>query len=276
LVVELRQRLEQIARMGSPLLVVGAKGCGSELCARSLRKADAPWLMLDQLEKLADVPMDLLEQVRGGTLFIAEIADLSRIEQKGLLLLVQKAEKYAVRVVCATARGLPQLVAEGCFDEALLQAIGGVTVRIPALNEHREDIPDLARTLLAHASEGGAGYREFDTAALNSLRNADWPGGLDQLKNVVKRLAAASLGDIIGLADVARVLQEFDGLEPASVAASPFSFDKPLREARDEFERLYFTHHIAKTGGNMSRVAEAVGLERTHLYRKLKQLGIGK
>jgi DNA-binding NtrC family response regulator len=96
----------------------------------------------------------------------------------------------------------------------------------------------------------------------------------------VKQLALTCLEDEIGLKDVERVLKEFDHLEPqvaAIVSATlPVSLDQPLREARDAFERLYFEHHIAKAGGNMSKVAEAVELERTHLYRKLKQLGIGK
>src|SRR3989338_2385510 len=280
-IAELRQRLEQVAQLSSPLLLVGTKGCGTELCARSLHKPETPWLILDHPEQLAEAPLKLLEQVREGVLFVAEVADLNRIEQKGLLLLVQKAEKHSVRVVCATARALPQLIADGLFDEGLLQALINVTVRVPALNDHREDIPDLAHTLIAHASESGAvPYREFDTAALNALRNADWPGGLAQLESTVNRLALTSLGETMGLEDVERVLREFENLEsvtiPAPESALPISFDQPMREAREQFERLYFGHHIAKTGGNMSKVAEVVGLERTHLYRKLKQLGINK
>jgi DNA-binding NtrC family response regulator len=154
---------------------------------------------------------------------------------------------------------------------------------VPALNEHKEDIPELAQTLVAHASESGTvPYKDFDVAALNALRNAQWPGGLAELESAAKRLALTSLGDTISLADVERLLQEYEGLEPRSSPASiqstglPITLDQPMREARDDFERLYFEHHIAKAGGNMSKVAEAVGLERTHLYRKLKQLGIQK
>lgn len=176
---------------------------------------------------------------------------------------------------------MPQLAASGQFDEALLQAVSVLTVRIPALNDHKEDIPELARAInLQLAEQGDIPLRELDTAALNTLRNASWPGNLTQLENVIRRLMTSSLGETISQDDVQRVLQEFAGLEPVPVqpapasAASPVSLDQPLREARDEFERMYFEHHIAKAGGNMSRVAEFVGLERTHLYRKLKQLGI--
>ncbi|GBG13812.1 nitrogen assimilation regulatory protein NtrX [Novimethylophilus kurashikiensis] len=282
-IVDLRQRLEQAARLNTPLLLVGPRGCGMELCAKSLHKDGTPWLVLDHFEKLVSAPLELLEQVQEGVLFIPEVAELNRLEQKGLLLLAQKTDRYDVRLVCATARALPQLVADGQFDDNLLQVIGSATVRVPALNEHKEDIPELAQTLVAHASETGTvPYRDFDTAALNALRNAPWPGGLAELEGAVKRLALTTLADTIGLGDVERLLQEYTGLEPESSAVAapsaglPISLDQPMREARDDFERLYFEHHIAKAGGNMSKVAEAVGLERTHLYRKLKQLGIQK
>ncbi|MCX7627130.1 MAG: sigma-54 dependent transcriptional regulator [Methylophilaceae bacterium] len=273
-IVELRRRLEQAEKLNMPILLVGPKGCGAEQCARFLHRPDTPWVSLLHAEKLAHAPLELLEQAKGGVLFIPELANLDRIEQKGLLLLLQKADKYAVRVICATARALPQLVASGHFDEALLAAVSGFAVRIPALNDHREDIPDLARALLAQDGESGEiPYHEFDTAALNALRNADWPGGVEQLAQVVKRLAATSLEQTITAADVARVMQAYEGLD-STQGVLPISLDQPLRAARDAFERLYFEHHIAKAGGNMSKVAETVGLERTHLYRKLKQLGI--
>ena len=162
-----------------------------------------------------------------------------------------------------------------------MQAVSPLTVRVPALNDHKEDIPELARAInMQLAEQGGIPLRELDTAALNALRNASWPGNLTQLENVILRLMTGSLGESVTQDDVQRVLQEFAGLEPipaesvTSATVSPVSLDQPLREARDEFERIYFEHHIAKAGGNMSRVAEFVGLERTHLYRKLKQLGI--
>jgi len=280
-IVELRQRLEQAARQPGPLLLVGSKGCGAEQCARSIHKPDSPWHMLIQPAQLAEAPIVLLEHHREGVIFIPEIADLDRMQQKGLLIMLKNADKHGVRVICATSCNLPQRVMDGQFDEALLQAVSGMTIRIPSLNDHREDIPDLVRALLIQLSESNeVPYREIDTAALNGLRNAQWAGGLDQLKDTVKQLALTCLEDEIGLKDVERVLKEFDHLEPqaaATIGATlPVSLDQPLREARDAFERLYFEHHIAKAGGNMSKVAEAVELERTHLYRKLKQLGIGK
>ena len=118
-----------------------------------------------------------------------------------------------------------------------------------------------------------AATRHFSVAALNALRNENWPGNLPQLNNVVKTLALTSLNEEITPQDVSRVLAQF---APATAVETlpGLPLDLPLREVRDMFERAYFEHHIAKAGGNMSRVAENVGLERTHLYRKLKQLGV--
>jgi DNA-binding NtrC family response regulator len=172
-------------------------------------------------------------------------------------------------------------VTEGQFDNALLQALSASTLKIPSLSDHREDIPDLARAiafLLLEASD--IPYREFETAALNTLRNAHWPGNLKQLDSVIRNLMQTSLGDRITVDDVQRVMDQFLPLQMSEIASTKKSkevsinLDQPLREARDAFERLYFEHHIQKADKNMSRVAEAVELERTHLYRKLKQLGI--
>ena len=118
------------------------------------------------------------------------------------------------------------------------------------------------------------------TVGLAQMRceKGDWPGNLAQLDSVIRNLTQTSLAEKITLEDVNRVLEQFKPMEQAppsnGAVAAPVNFDQPLREARDDFERLYFQHHIAKVGGNMSRVAENVQLERTHLYRKLKQLGI--
>lgn len=279
---ELRQRLEQVAALKNSLLLIGAKGSGLELCARFLHQAGSPWLELPETERLASAPLELLEQSSDGLIFIPEVAELNKTEQKGLLLLLGKADKYDVRVVCGTARALPQLVAEGVFDAGLLQALSVTTISVPALEDHREDIPDLARSMVTLMVETGeAAYREFDIAALNALRNAEWPGNLAQLDSVIRNLVQTSLGEKITLADVNRVVGQFSlmhqpkaGQGSTVTVSLAFNLEQPLREARDEFERLYFEHHIAKAGGNMSKVAENVQLERTHLYRKLKQLGV--
>jgi len=210
-----------------------------------------------------------------------------------LLLLIAKAEKYYVRVVCGTSENLPKLQAEALFDHNLFQALSAVSLRVPALNEHKEDIPDLVLAITHLQLElAGIDYREFDIAALNGLRNADWPGDLAQLDAVIRNLLQTSLGEKITLEDVKRVLHQFDDVKTsentkvvqsasnqleivgATTHTENILLDQPLREARDDFERLYFQYHIKNAENNMSKLAELVGLERTHLYRKLKQLNI--
>jgi len=279
---ELRQRLEQVSMSKAPLLLIGEKGSGAELCAKFLHQTNTPWIELLESQRLAGAPLDILEQLREGVLFIPEVSDLDKTQQKGLLVLLAKAEKYGTRVICGTSQPLPDLVAEGAFDNGLLQTLSVSTLRIPSLADHREDIPDLVRAMAFLLVETIASpYREFETAALNMLRNADWPGNLTQLDSVIRNLMQTSLGEKISLDDVNRVMEQFAPLQTAVVekasskeSVMPLDLNKPLREVRDDFERLYFEHHIKKADKNMSRVAEAVELERTHLYRKLKQLGI--
>ena len=296
IVTALKDRLDKIAVNVSPtpVLLIGTKGCGAELCARYLQEANSPWLQLTEFSQLVDTPLDILEGIRGGVLYIPEVTELKKAEQKGLLLLIAKSEKYHVRVVCATSENLPKLQAESLFDHNLFQALSAVSLRVPALDEHKEDIPDLAVAIANLQFElAGLEYREFDIAALNALRNADWPGDLAQLDAAIRNLIQTSLGEKITLDDVRRVLSQFDEpnvqikpteiikpkqiqpqeLNAENVGNMPF-LDQPLREARDDFERMYFQYHMKAAFNNMSKLAEIAGLERTHLYRKLKQLGI--
>jgi DNA-binding NtrC family response regulator len=145
-------------------------------------------------------------------------------------------------------------------------------IRVPSLREHREDVPEVANLALTRMMEAREiPPRQLTTAALNALRNFDWPGNLAQLESVVRSLGLTCASEQITLEDVNRVLPQAAALPPR---VHDLPLDLPLREARDAFERNYFEYHIAREGGNISRVAECVGLERTHLYRKLKQLGV--
>jgi len=146
-----------------------------------------------------------------------------------------------------------------------------LTLKLPALRELAEDVPDLASLMLMQLVEGRAcPPRRFGIAALNALRHYAWPGNLAELESVVKDLALSALEEEIALEDVERVLAA-----RASPAAAPeVALDRPYREAREAFERVYFEHLLAREHGSMSRVAERSGLERTHLYRKLKALGL--
>jgi DNA-binding NtrC family response regulator len=190
--------------------------------------------------------------------------------------LITKLEKFNVRLVAATSHPLIPMIEAGEFDSNLHAQLSGITLRIPSLREHAEDIPDLANTMLLQMVEANESpMRSFSVGALNALRNLEWPGNLPVLQNAVKTLALTSLAAEITADDVARVAAEL-GLNVAvgDLPMGGIPFDLPLREARERFEYQYFLHHIRHEEGNMSRVADKVGLERTHLYRKLKQLGI--
>jgi len=272
LILELKQRLERVMSLRTPLLLTGEPGCGLELAARFLHQRNTPWVAPDSTALLAEAPLDLLNQAREGTLFLREVADLSRVEQKGLLLAASKLERYNVRLVSGAGQDLAERVAQGAFDSRLYSVLAAATIRVPSLREHREDVPEIANLTLTRMVEAKeTPPRQFTTAALNALRNYDWPGNLMQLESVVRTLALTCPGEQIPVEEVTRAL-------PVPVAGLPvmhnLALDLPLRDARDAFERAYFEYHIAREGGNISRVAESVGLERTHLYRKLKQLGI--
>jgi len=268
-IADLKQRLERIATMRTPVVLVGEPGCGIEICARVLHARNTPWVTPETTTQLASEPIELLNKARDGTLFVHDVAGLARAEQKGMLLLLAKVARYNTRVLCGASRPLADIAAEGAFDAQLYELLSAMTITIPSLRQHRDDIPELAGLVLARMVEAKEiASRQFSTAALNALRNFDWPGNITQLESVVRTLAQTAQSDEISAEDVARALPD-----PTPVQQAP-AFDQPLREARDAFERAYFEYHLGKEGGNISRVAEIVGLERTHLYRKLKQLGV--
>ena len=274
IVLEVKKRLEQVALSTLPVLLVGQKGSGHEFYARLLHQPNTPWVVPESPQILIETPLDLLQQARDGILFFEELASLSKLEQKGLLFLLSKLDKYNVRLVCATAKGLPALVDAGSFDPALFNILNTLTIALPSLKQHPEDIPELANWMLVEFVENQeCPLHHLSTAALNALRNAYWPGNLLQLKTTIKNLALTALNEEISIEDVGRVLSQF-GSETSVTETRNLSLDVPLREAREAFEKLYFEHQIEKEMSNMSRVADKAGLERTHLYRKLKQLGI--
>jgi len=275
-VQDLRQRLEQVNRLRTPVLLVGEPGCGFEVCARHLHLPNTPWVSPESSEWLATNPFEPLNDAREGTLFLAEMGNLGKAEQKGLSQLLSKLEKFNVRLICASTGPLAAMADDGRFDAALYHQLSGLTIRVPSLADHPEDIPDIAATLLTHLVDANeVPLRSLTVGALNVMRNLDWLGNLPVLQNVVKTLALTALANEIAGDDVNRVAKEFN-LAPREQATTEVgvSLDLPLRDAREQFEKQYFLHHIRREEGNMSRVADRVGLERTHLYRKLKQLGI--
>ncbi len=274
LIADLRKKLEQVANLKTPLLLMGEPGVGAEICARFMHRSNTPWVEPETLTVLAESPLDLLELARDGLLFLKDVGEINKLAQKGLLLLLSKLDKYNVRLVCATSQPLAELTAQGTYHPKLYEALSSLSIGIPTLRAHREDIPELANQILSRFVESGEASPalQFSTAALNCLRNYDWPGNLTQLTGVVHSLALTCTGDEIS---VEAVQQAMVFPESALTSVAPeIPLDLSLREARDLFEKSYFERLIDQENGNMTRVAERAGLERTHLYRKIKLLGI--
>jgi DNA-binding NtrC family response regulator len=273
LILELKKRLTQIAGNTAPVLLLGEPGSGFEVCAHFLHQPASPWVEIKDRARLVSDPLSFVEALGNGTLYLPDACELARLEQKGLGLLLDRIEGSGARLVCATSRSLDAMVAAGEFDSRLYYRLSSLAIQVPPLRDHREDVPEIANFMLAQLIEAGVcPVRRLTTPALNQLRNFDWAGNLPQLNNVVRTLAVTALASEIDAIDVNRVLAPMKHAAPAVAHGIPL--DIPLREARDAFERMYFEHLIQQEGGSMTRVADKSGLERTHLYRKLKQLNI--
>jgi DNA-binding NtrC family response regulator len=269
MLVEVKKRLSQMAQSSAPLLLRGERGTRPELFARLLAPAGAPFLSAPDV--FGEAPSDVLGRAGGGVLFVPDLSRVARQEQRQLEFLVARAEKHRVRVVSFSPVDLRALADKHEFDAELSARLAELTLKLPALRELAEDVPDLASLMLTQLVEGRVcPPRRFGIAALNALRHYAWPGNLAELESVVKDLALSALEEEIALEDVERVLTARASPAPAPEVA----LDRPYREAREAFERVYFEHLLAREHGSMSRVAERSGLERTHLYRKLKALGL--
>jgi DNA-binding NtrC family response regulator len=177
-----------------------------------------------------------------------------------------------VRIIAATSHDPAQAVEEGKLREDLYYHLNVVPLEIPPLRSHRDDIPELLNYYIDQfASTEGLPYRRFTVGAQNRLRNYAWPGNVRELKNVVHRLLILGSGANI---DQDEIDLSLGGIREKRETDTPSEFDLPLKEAREHFERSYLEHQLRATGGSMSKVAERVGLERTHLYRKIRALGI--
>jgi len=270
--VEAKKRLAQLAHSSSPLMLRGEPDLRAELFARLLVGPAAPFLSGEAV--LSDAPSDVLARAAGGVLFVDDLTRLGRAGQRSLDFLLVRAARHKARVVSYSPVDLKTLVERHEFEADLAKRLAELTLRLPSLRECAEDVPDLAQGLLVQLVESrSCPSRRFSTAALNALRLHAWPGNLVELEAVVRDLAYSSLEEEIQLEDVERALAS--RAPPPEVPVAPaFDLDRPYREAREDFERRYFERLLASEGGSMSRVAERSGLERTHLYRKLKALGL--
>jgi len=271
LLKDLKKRLEQAAAKTSILLLKSASGSIAEICARTLQTPKTPWL--DLSASSTPLTQEMLENAAGGILFIADLMLLGKLQQKNLVYALDRLEKFNLQLIAASTRSLPALTEAG-WEPALVARLGEVWLTLPQLSGNTDDVPEIAALVLSHLVERNeVPPRQFSTGALNALRMHHWQGEWVELLSTVKNLALSALDDEILVDDVDRILQP-DANETSKAPPALPLFNQPLRDAREAFERLYFEHHLKSERGNMTRVADKTGLERTHLYRKLKQLGL--
>ena len=269
---QLVQKLKQAALSGSSILLSGEPGAGAEACALFLHLPTTPWVVVKDYSRLADNPLQLLQEAKGGLMFVPEVGHLTPFQQKGLEMIIAKSPDYNLRVVCASSVNLAERAAQGQYSRDLYNALARVAVRIPALREHAEDIPELAQRMLDEAIQTHAlPPRRLTDEALQVLASHRWPGNLDELRNVVTSLAVAATDAHIDAAEV-RALLGIEAQQPP--VAMGIRIDMPLKEARDAFERVYLTALLEACGWAVSKAAARAGMERTAFYRKLKSLGI--
>ena len=298
----LRDHAKRIAEHSTWVLISGEPGAGKETIARyihaksSLR--DRPFVEvavgsmspensageLFGSEDGNQIHYGWLEQANGGVLFLGNISDMDLQTQARLLSVFQthsflrmggtEPVPVDIRVIATTSRDLETEVREGRFREDLFYHLNVVPLHVPPLREHSEDVPELLNYYVDRfVMQEKLPYREFSTAAQNRLRNYSWPGNIRELKNLVQRLLILGVGPSIGVEEVDAAISSTQ--TPALAAeTTSMPMDMPLREAREQFEKLYLEHQLQEAGGSVGKLAKRVGMERTHLYRKLRSLGI--
>jgi two-component system nitrogen regulation response regulator NtrX len=305
---QLRQTIEKVAPTNSRILIVGPSGAGKELCARTLHsmssRAAGPFVVInaaaitpermetelfgvEQTNGTQSRKVGALEEAHGGTLFIDEIADMPRETQNKILRVLtdQTFERVGggkvgvdVRIVSSTSRNLEVEITAGNFREDLFHRLSVVPIRIPPLAERREDISVLVDYFMDQISAAtGLSKRAIGEDAMAVLQSHDWPGNVRQLRNNVERLMILAGGDATAVINASMLPQDVGSMIPSMPNGNGGDqlMSLPLREAREMFEREYLMAQINRFGGNISRTAEFVGMERSALHRKLKALGVG-
>jgi DNA-binding NtrC family response regulator len=299
----LRDQVKRIAQHDAPVLISGESGTGKEVFARYLHQHSARALgpfthvtvaSLAEKDSAAElfgveegdtVYFGALERANTGILFLEDIADMDLGIQAKLLgalenqsfLRVGGTEPVQVnaRIIAATSEALQNAVSTGAFREDLYYLLNVVPLDVPPLREHPEDIPALLEFFVDQfVGHEGLPYRQFTVASQNSLRQYAWPGNIRELRNVVQRLLILGNGEEIDAEEVDLALGGTPTAKVADVGQDSDGFDLPLKEAREQFERRYLKHQLREANGNVSKVATTIGIERTHLYRKMKALGI--
>ncbi|MFN7268073.1 MAG: sigma-54-dependent transcriptional regulator [Cereibacter sp.] len=299
----LKTQLEKVAKSNGRVMLTGPAGCGKELAARFIHaqsnRAAAPFVSVSSAtiepERMEEVlfgresaergiEQGLLEQAHGGVVYFDEVAEMPLGTQSKILRVLVEQQfsrsggtdkvRVDLRVISSTTRDLKQDIVQGRFRQELYDRLNVVPIAVPALEDRREDIPELARHFVSmfHRTQG-LPARELTPEAEAMLQTMQWPGNVRQLRNVMERVL------ILGESNGAIEARELPGREETVAADGRMALGGalaalPLREARELFEREYLLTQINRFGGNISRTASFVGMERSALHRKLKSLGV--
>jgi two-component system, NtrC family, nitrogen regulation response regulator NtrX len=307
-ITQLRQQVDRVAPTNARVLISGSPGSGKELAARAVHAASArskgPIVVLSAAtiapetmeEHLFGIEgpdgriqrIGALEEAHGGTLYLDEIGDMPRDTQGKILrvLVDQNFQRVGgaarvsvdVRIVSSTSRDLQVEIAAGRLRDDLFHRLNVVPLRVPDLAERRDDVPELIAFFMDQISTAtGIPKRRIADDAMAVLQSHDWPGNIRQLRNTVERLMILVSGDADSEINADMLPQELGSMAPPTPggAGGEKLLSLPLREAREVFEREYLIAQVSRFGGNISRTAEFIGMERSALHRKLKSLGVG-
>jgi len=301
-IARIKDQIKRLAQHDTRVLLAGEAGVGKELFARYLHhnspRRNGPFVDVAVgsiapensaveffgKESPGKVNPGLLERAHRGTLFLGEIGGMDKETQLRLLSALEsssflrvggsEAVRVDVKVIASTRVPLDEEVKAGRFRQDLYYLLNEVFLMIQPLREHSEDVPSLLNYYVDYfVKHENLPFRKFSMAAQNFLRNYSWRGNVRELKNLVQRLMILGVGEDIELEEVKSALGTVsnDVAVPSSV---PDFFNLPLKDARDQFEKAYLEYHFERSGGSVAKLSSIVGMERTHLYRKLHSLNI--
>jgi two-component system nitrogen regulation response regulator NtrX len=300
LTMALREQVQQAASSTSPVMLIGELGSGREAYARYLHSLSArsakPFFMVAAASLVIDPTAALFgserdgkvvpgafDQAAGGSLYLNGLEDLTSEAQRALVGAIEQnsytrvggRERLPINVrwISSSQDDLESRGALEPFRRDLIAHLNVITLRVPPLRDYAEDVPDLLRYYVDRlVDDQHLPLRRFGVAAQNRLRNYPWPGNLDELKSLVQRVLILGAGEEIRLEEIERELAAKMGLDEPLVKQDLLAL--PLREAREQFERAYLQQQLLLCNGKVGQLAKRVGMERTHLYRKLRALGV--
>lgn len=299
---QLRTKARQAAANHSPVLISGEAGSGRETLANYIYDhsgRNGSLVILDHSQSNEDQARQylfgsiangrtnsgLLDEASGGTLFIPELQKLSTEAQQLLESCVETgaytaegdsvAKSLNCRIICSSITDMSTLLESGRFADSLFFRLNVLPLKVPALRERPEDVPDLIRFFSDwFPNQDDLPYRQFSVSVQNRMRNHSWPGNVRELRNLIKRLLVLGREGEVSMSEIEDALSKSASEYEAQSNESQALFDLPLREAREQFERDYLVYQLTKAGGSVGKLSDSVGMERTHLYRKLRSLGI--